>query len=348
MFRNLESVVIMSARGSRRLVLSMAVERTSGRNPFRAAGTALRNQKPWRAVSKIEKHSPLPRVGQRAGQIAVRVEHGSGESEGVRDQISGAQSLEHQPPIVQSIVLQVFHQRHAAHRFGGADAALHTVRASSLHVRTPDSDDRLGMLSRRFDRLLHLKIGGIGCRLSFQHAAAHDVEKGQHANPRSIDHQLLERLEALPAGAAAVDDGRHAMTERVVIGIDVAPVGTRISLAKYGLGIDVGMKIDKAGCDVVGADVHGRPGLLRRQIGRDARDALSNDRDVEAPVPAARRIDDVAVLEQQVVDRLIVFAAVAAAAACRLLGRILEPRRADAREFRRRIRPSANARPSRS
>src|SRR5258706_10459561 len=158
------------------------------------------------------------------------------------------------------------------------------------------------MLSYHLDRLLHLKIGGIGCRVSFQHAAADDVEEGQHTNPRSIDHQLLERLEVLPAGAAAVDDGCHAMAERVVIRIDVAPIGTRISLAEYALRIDIRMEIDEAGGDVVSADVHRRSGLVRREIGRDARDMLSNDSDVKAPAAAARPIDDVAVLEQQVVD----------------------------------------------
>ena len=98
------------------------------------------------------------------------------------------------------------------------------------------------MLASRVDGLLHFEIGEIRCRFSFQHAAANDVEEGQHANLRSVDHQLLERLEVLPAGAAGVHDGRHAMAEGVVIGVDVAPAGAGISLAEDGLGIDVRMK----------------------------------------------------------------------------------------------------------
>jgi hypothetical protein len=109
-------------------------------------------------------------------------------------------------------------------------------------------------------------------------------------------------LEALPARAAAVDDGRDAMTEGVVIGIDVAPAGTRIALAIHGLRIHVRMKIDQAGRDEERAGVHRRPGLARRQVDRDARDPFSNNSDVEAPVSAGRWIDDVAVLQQQVVN----------------------------------------------
>jgi hypothetical protein len=171
-------------------------------------------------------------------------------------------------------------------------------------VRAPDSYDRLGIFASCVDGLVHFEIGDIRCRFSFQHAAANDVEEGQYANLRSVDHQLLERLEVLPAGAAGVHDGRHAMAERVVIGVDVAPAGAGISLAENGLGIDVRMNVDEARCDVVGAGVHGGSGPVRRQVGRDARDALAHDRNVEAPLPAARRIDHDAVLEQQVVDRI--------------------------------------------
>ena len=87
------------------------------------------------------------------------------------------------------------------------------------------------------------------------------------------------------------------MTERVVIGIDVAPAGTRIALAVHGLRIHVRMKIDQAGRDEVRAGVHRRSGLARRQPDRDPRDAFSNDRDVVATVSAGRWIDDVAVLQ---------------------------------------------------
>ena len=94
------------------------------------------------------------------------------------------------------------------------------------------------------------------------------------------------------------------MAQRVVVGVDVAPRGARISLAEDALCIDVGVQVDEPRRDVVGADVDDRPRAMRRQVGRDARDALADDGDVEAAVAAARRIDEVAVLEQQVPDGL--------------------------------------------
>ena len=105
---------------------------------------------------------------------------------------SPARTRSRADPILEPVLLQVFHQRHAAHQFGGADAALDAVKAGAPQVGTPDSDDRVEVMAGGFDGLVDLKIGGIGRGLSFQHAAGDDVQKREHTHSRAIDDQPLE------------------------------------------------------------------------------------------------------------------------------------------------------------
>jgi hypothetical protein len=167
----------------------------------------------------------------------------------------------------------------------------------------PDSNDRFRMAAGRLHRLLHLQIGRIGGRVSVHHPAADDVEEREDPNPRSFDDELLELSEVLPSGAAAIDHRSHAVAQCVVIGIDVAPIRPRIALTVDALRVHIRMQVYETGGHVIGADIDRRLRLMRREIGRDADDAIADDGDVEAPLAIAGGIENVPVLEQQIVNR---------------------------------------------
>jgi hypothetical protein len=86
--------------------------------------------------------------------------------------------------------------------------------------------------------------------------ALDDVEEGQQPHGGVVDDLGFEGLEALGAGAARVDRGRHAVAERVVVGIEAQ---------RRALHVEVRVDVDEAGRDVVVADVDG---LARQPSGR--------------------------------------------------------------------------------
>src|SRR5262249_7890787 len=127
------------------------------------------------------------------------------------------------------------------------------------------------------------------------HSGADDVEPGQAAGLGGVDVRLLEGLEILVAGAAGIDRGRDAARQGVVIGLEiqVRPAG-----------VEVRVEIDEAGRDVVIAGLDDLPGVGSGDVSRDAGDFVTGDSDIEAAVAVVFDVDDVAVLEQQVVDRI--------------------------------------------
>ena len=115
-------------------------------------------------------------------------------------------------------------------------------------VRALDADDESLVLARHVGRRLHLHVGEVLLVLAAGAAAADDVDEGQHAGPRAIDHHVLHVLEVAPSGPARVGERGHPRAEAEPVGIHHAVVGAE-SLADRGP-VDMRVEIDQAGRDV--------------------------------------------------------------------------------------------------
>ena len=115
---------------------------------------------------------------------------------------------------------------------------------------------------------------------------------------RSITCSLKRGNERHPA-AADVDERRLAGAERVTVGLHGA-----VAVAVLRLVVvppeDVRVNVDEPGHDVEARRVGDACARARRDVGRHQRDLAGGDRDVHDRVDAVARIDDVAVLDEEV------------------------------------------------
>ena len=159
-------------------------------------------------------------------------------------------------------------------------------------MRRLDADNHAGVTAGQIGGGLRLHVGEILFELAAPHAVADDVEEGQDARLRSIDDAGLEVVEVAPAGAAGVDDGRHADAQGEAVGIDAVVPGVRPRLTRAG--VDVRMNVDEPGCHVEPAHVDRLQRVGGIELLSDRRDLARGDGDVAHSADGIARVDDVA------------------------------------------------------
>ena len=155
------------------------------------------------------------------------------------------------------------------------------------------------MLARDAHRLARVDQAHIGVlahhdRLGEgEDAGEGDVEIGQDADRRRLDHVLAKAVEVARAGAAGIDEGGDAAGAGQKLGLDAE---------RRAAPVDVGMQIDEAGRDDLACDV---AHVLARQIVADGRDLAVREGDVGHLVERLRGIDDPSAFENQVVHQFL-------------------------------------------
>ena len=157
-----------------------------------------------------------------------------------------------------------------------------------------------GIAARHVGGRLRRHVVQILLEFPAAHAVADDVQKREDTSGRAIDDALLEVFEVAPAGAARVDDRRHARAGRHDVGIDAVVAGIRTRLA--GSGVDVRVNVDDPGADEEPADIDRLDGISGIDLRRDGRNLPSGNRHVANGADAVPRIDQVAAAQQQVVS----------------------------------------------
>ena len=159
-----------------------------------------------------------------------------------------------------------------------------------------DADDHVAVLVRDLDRLdrrhqPHLLAladhHGLGERVD---AGERDVQVGEDAHRRRLDHVLAEAREVARPRAAGVDRGGDAGGAAEILRVDAergaAPVHVRV-------------QVDQAGRDDVALHVahFGRVA----EIVADLRDLAAGERHVGDAVDVLRRVDDAPALQDEIV-----------------------------------------------
>src|SRR5262249_13173644 len=121
---------------------------------------------------------------------------------------------------------------------------------------------------------------------------AGDVQKAEDPRCRLLGDVPAEAGEHGPTGAPGIDYGRNAAAEAVPVRID-PPRG--------GAGVEVRMRVDKAGRHPAAGDADGLRRGSRGGVGATGGDPAATPGDVARTVEAARRIDDGAAGEEKVV-----------------------------------------------
>ena len=123
--------------------------------------------------------------------------------------------------------------------------------------------------------------------------------KREHARPGAVDDLLLELQKIPPPGSARVDERRLAAAEGVAVWLDGGIGVTQIRIL-LGPEKDVRVNVDEAWHHMQARDVGHAARRCRIDVGRDPRDLRSAHGDVHESIDAVRRIDDAAVLDQQI------------------------------------------------
>ena len=219
---------------------------------------------------------------------------------GVRQDVAGPEVLEQERLERErgSVVPEIDHHRHAG-LLPCRNRSLHRVPLRAAVVGDFDADDHARMLPDAHRGQPGVHVGQILFDRPALHAGADDVDERQDARASAIDDLLLELEEVAPSGAARIDERRLAAAERVGVGLDrgigVAEVGVLLGAEEH-----VGVDVDEAWHHVETCRVDRAPSLGGIDVGADARDLRSNDGDIHDGVDAVCRIDDAAVLDQQV------------------------------------------------
>ena len=145
-------------------------------------------------------------------------------------------------------IAEVHHHRHRPEP-SGLDGAIDRVPLRPAIVRRLHADDEAGELADAHRRQARVHVGKVLFDRSALHARPDDVDEREDARPRPVDDLDLELPEVPPAGAAGVDDGRHAGADGVRIGLhgDIAAAQVRIGHRPEE---HVRVQIDQARCHV--------------------------------------------------------------------------------------------------
>ncbi len=146
--------------------------------------------------------------------------------------------------------------------------------------------------------------GGCGVHVSqVLHTAAgrtasDNVEKGQNAGLRAVDHPPFEIRKGAPPGAAGFPNGGNAGRERERIGKHRHVVG---GAGAVGTGVTVKMKIEQARRDIQAGDINDLERRGCRDVRPDRDDPAILNRDVPNVVDLIPAVDYMARFQQQVI-----------------------------------------------
>jgi hypothetical protein len=158
-----------------------------------------------------------------------------------------------------------------------------------------DAEDQVAILARHAGAFARIDEAQIGT-LTHHHrlgegedAGKGDVEIGQDAHRRRLDHMLAKAVEIAGARTAGIDEGGDAAAARQQFGLD----------AERGAApIDMGVQVDQAGRHDLAGDV---ARVLGRQALADRRHLAARESHVGHSVDILRRIDHPAALQYEIV-----------------------------------------------
>ncbi len=191
----------------------------------------------------------------------------------------------------------------------GFDGFVDRMPVRSAVVGHFDADDIFRKFFYPCSRPLAVHVEGVLFVVAAAHARADDVHEGQYAGLRMIDDALFEYRELPPSRTTGVDYcssagpeakaiRHHAFFAAGVFAVGIFTVGGGCLLTGDGEE-DMSMDIDEAGRDPCAAYVDGRCGLAGVYPFGDPGDPAIVDGDVHGIVPVVRRVDEVAVFDEQ-------------------------------------------------
>ena len=128
------------------------------------------------------------------------------------------------------------------------------------------------------------------------HTARHDVEKGEHAHQRAIDHLALNQGEIEHTTGAGIDDGGDARRQ--------AHVGRVSRAVEREADREMCVDVDKTGRHVKARDIDDFASMLVGMLASDGADGSQAYRHVHRAVHVVGRVDDMRALEEQVIGGL--------------------------------------------
>ena len=126
-----------------------------------------------------------------------------------------------------------------------------------------------------------------------------DVEKGQHAGLRTIDHSLLEILKVSPSGAARIGDCGDSVAKGKAIRVDAVITGVGVFLS--GSSVDMHVDIDEARSEIVAMKMDGLDRIGRCDVRCNGGDLSIFDGNIHDAVAVILCIQNVAAGEDEIV-----------------------------------------------